>query len=189
MSINNAICMFCNDSVPNALRMSCFSHHEILFGWYLGNEKPFYRPRVRTKPELTHIFTLVEVYTFMYKCNSGKENFKTICRHRKLPVATLKEQCPWQIKMQKFLIYGCWFWQRVTRGGRKIGPVHWAKVGWCFIEMQKWLLAEQSWCCFKMHQNCMQQRNQQIGGYGKSYSFALGPQSALSCIGTNTSTG
>ena len=37
-----------------------------------------------------------------------------------------KKHCPWQTKAQGFMKYG---WQRVTRGGRKIGPVQWAKDG------------------------------------------------------------
>lgn len=66
----------------------------------------------------------------------------------------------------------CWF-DRVSHK-KENGPVQWAKD---VIEMQKGRLTEWSCCCFKMYENCMEQRILQVAGPMRSFSFAWEPQS------------
>ena len=55
-SVTNAISMFCNNKVAKVLNeLFGFTHHEMPIVWHLGNEKPFYRPSIRTKPADIHL--------------------------------------------------------------------------------------------------------------------------------------
>ena len=61
-------------------------------------------------------------------------------------------------------------WLADLTGCRTRRPKNWScAVGqrWVILYWNaKWLLAEQSWCCFKMHENCMEQRKQRVLGNG-----------------------
>lgn len=74
--------------------------------------------------------------------------------------------------------YGWRFWQHVTQGGHKIGPVQWAKDGWYFIEMQN----DYSQCRAAVVLRCMKTAwNRGSSKYG-SFSFACEPQSLSSLL-------
>lgn len=61
-------------------------------------------------------------------------------------------------------------WLADLTGCRTRRPKNWScAVGqrWVILYWNaKWLLAEQSRCCFKMHENCMEQRKQRVLGNG-----------------------
>lgn len=94
-----------------------------------------------------------------------QKGIKAIYKQRKLPIAALqKKHCPWQTKE----IHEIWLAVLTVYHTRK--PKDWScAVGqrWVILYWNvKCQLTVQSWCCFKMHENCMEQKKQRVVGKG-----------------------
>lgn len=95
-----------------------------------------------------------------------ERGIKTIYKQRKLPIATLKKA----LSMTNKSLEIHEIWLPVLTACHTRRPKDWScAVGqrWVILYWNaKWLLTEQSWCCFKMHENCMEQRKQRVAGNG-----------------------
>lgn len=87
-----------------------------------------------------------------------ERRIKTICKHRKLPISTLEKALSMTKKSRE--IHKIWLVVLTAYHRRR--PLNWScavSQRWVMLYWNaKWLLREQSWCCFKMHEKCMEQR-------------------------------
>lgn len=116
--------------------------------------------------------------------HSPQKGIKAIYKQRKLPIAALqKKHCPWQTKeiheiwLAVLTVYHTW---KPKDWSCAVGQ-RWAILYWNV----KCQLTVQSWCCFKMHENCMEQKKQRVVGRG----FRICMQASKYVVSVVTHTG
>lgn len=94
-----------------------------------------------------------------------QKGIEAIYKQRKLPIAALQKKAP-SMTNKSIEIHEIWLAVLTAYHTRK--PKDWScAVGqrWVILYWNvKCQLTVQSWCCFKMHENCMEQKKQRVVG-------------------------